>query len=87
MEEAKLKAKFGGLQKPGGSQFLQTRLNKGVSHSTTYYAMLNVFLENFFLRALVDQRVLAGTVLRITLISPSHFTKMSDSVTSRKDTS
>ncbi|XP_072167542.1 alpha-endosulfine-like isoform X1 [Diadema setosum] len=29
MEEAKLKAKFGGLQKPGGSQFLQKRLNKG----------------------------------------------------------
>ncbi|XP_795888.1 predicted GPI-anchored protein 58 [Strongylocentrotus purpuratus] len=28
MEEAKLKAKFGGLSKPGGSQFLQKRLNK-----------------------------------------------------------
>lgn len=32
MEEAKLKAKFGGLSKPGGSQFLQKRLNKGMKY-------------------------------------------------------
>lgn len=31
-EEAKLKAKFGALQKPGGSQFLQKRLNKGMKY-------------------------------------------------------
>lgn len=45
-EEAKLKAKYPGLgQKPGGSDFLMKRLQKGVGHhglSTTWLEMREV---------------------------------------------